>query len=198
MGFFSSLTADTKESIANVHAGGSPTVYMLQPNGAAPIAEPEYDGYGVWGGVDQYEWLADMNAPSLGLDLSRMDFEAKRDIGLSLVYGAVMYMPARDEYFSIWRDYRPVLATLGIECTFIDENYAALFEDTRQTINDLISSGDMVSKPISSLVNAPYALKFSFNPDAVYEDLPPSLDCPHQGYFFPDEDEDNDDYSPNF
>lgn len=31
-----------------------------------------------------------------------------------------------------------------------------------------------------------YPLKFSYNPDARYEDWPPSQQCPYQGHFYPD------------
>jgi hypothetical protein len=31
-----------------------------------------------------------------------------------------------------------------------------------------------------------FCLKFSFNPKAKYDKLPPSEDCPNQGYFYPE------------
>jgi hypothetical protein len=51
MGFFSWKTADTDESIANVHTGNHKTVFLLQPDGAEPIEDRAYDGYGRFGGV---------------------------------------------------------------------------------------------------------------------------------------------------
>lgn len=40
-----------------------------------------------------------------------------------------------------------------------------------------------------------YPLKFSYNKDAVYEELKASDSCPDQGFFY-DDDEDEDDYCP--
>ncbi|KLV03530.1 hypothetical protein ABT56_19065 [Photobacterium aquae] len=60
MGFFSWKTADSKESIANAyanHENSGRVVYLLQPNDE-PIPEPKYNGYGVFGGMDVFIWLA--------------------------------------------------------------------------------------------------------------------------------------------
>lgn len=115
MGFFSWKTADTKESIANVHAQPNQRpVYLLQPKGCEPIKCSVYDGYGVFGGIDAYEWLATMNGMASG----------GREAGIDL-------------------QFEP---------------------DSRPT---------------------PYiGLKFSYDPKAVWEDLPESEDCPEQGFFY--------------
>jgi len=70
MGFFSWKTADTKKSINNIHSRRphKRTVYMLQPNGGDPIAENDYDGYGIFNGIDAYAWLARMNLAVKGTD----------------------------------------------------------------------------------------------------------------------------------
>lgn len=116
MGFFSWKTADTGESIANVHAGHQnswKTVYLLQPDGKPPIAaEGGYLGYGDFGDVDAYEWLADAN------------------------------------------------------------NIPATHADRR--LDGIYGRKGALEFP----------LKFSFDKDAVYEDLPASDDCEHQGYFY--------------
>lgn len=61
MGFFSWNTQDTNESIANNYSG-SPTftVYMFDDKGNV-WKEDDYEGYGVFGGKDFYELLAEMN-----------------------------------------------------------------------------------------------------------------------------------------
>ena len=120
MGFFSWKTADTNESILNRFAcedHGIPvkTVYLLQPNGLPPIEETSYEGYGVFGEIDAYSWLASMK----GLGDDRMD---------------------------------------GIDLAF--------------------DNPDQIEFP----------LKFSFNKNAKYEELPASEDCPYQGYFIDEED----------
>lgn len=124
MGFFSWLTADTNESIANKHQPVKPVkkVYLLQPNGQPAIEESAYDGYGVFGGVDAYAWLAKANAKAMNLDLSQASTNDQlRGIGISIQF-----------------------------------------------------------KRKSEIV---YPLKFSFDPNAVYESLPESEGCPEQGFF---------------
>ena len=120
MGFFSWKTADTNESIANreaPHPNAGRTVYLLQPNGAPPIQEDDYVGYGVFGGVDAFAWLAEMN----GLGTPGLRIEERRSFG------------------------------------------------ARAYLDDV---------PLK------YPLKFSFNKDAVYEDLPASTWDPYQGFFY--------------
>jgi len=77
MGFFSWNTLDTKKSIANVH---SPRrcfgVYMHDDRGNT-FFEPAYDGYGVFGGKDYYELLAEMNGYTT------------RDEGIDIAFGHI-------------------------------------------------------------------------------------------------------------
>lgn len=61
MGFFSWLTCDTGESISNVHScRGAKSVVMVAPDGRRWV-ENSYGGYGVFGGKDFYELLAELN-----------------------------------------------------------------------------------------------------------------------------------------
>lgn len=61
MGFFSWKTQDTDMSIANQHSTRDTfTVVMLDDRGNKWY-EQNYDGYGVFGGKDYYELLAEMN-----------------------------------------------------------------------------------------------------------------------------------------
>jgi len=61
MGFFSWRTQDTDVSIANQHSTRDTfTVVMLDDTGNKWY-EQNYDGYGVFGGKDYYELLAEMN-----------------------------------------------------------------------------------------------------------------------------------------
>lgn len=61
MGYFSWLTSDTQESIANNCTEQCRPVYLLQPGDLGNILESSYEGYGEFGGVDVFEWLARMN-----------------------------------------------------------------------------------------------------------------------------------------
>lgn len=63
MGFFSWKTSDTKESISNKHSVlGALPVYLVTPDNEK-IFEPDYDGYGVFGGHDVFALLAKWNVP---------------------------------------------------------------------------------------------------------------------------------------
>jgi len=88
MGFFSFTTADTQEPIRNKHTGESKPVYLIQPKGA-PICEPAYDGYGIFGGVDIYVWIAEQNSP-YSEDTTNMTEEEKRDWGIKLFWSGDM------------------------------------------------------------------------------------------------------------
>lgn len=65
MGFFSWETSDTKQSVANNCQSKKEckVVYLLQPGGKDSIEEESYSGYGIFGGVDAYAWIARMNMP---------------------------------------------------------------------------------------------------------------------------------------
>jgi hypothetical protein len=41
-----------------------------------------------------------------------------------------------------------------------------------------------VREPVSAHFPVRFPLKFSFRANAVYEDLPASLPCPHQGCYY--------------
>ena len=60
MGFFSFKTHDTHKSIWNWHTGLSFPVQMTDNKGNRWI-ENSYSGYGMFGGKDYYELLAEMN-----------------------------------------------------------------------------------------------------------------------------------------
>lgn len=133
MGMFSWLTADTQESISNTYSTrGAQTVYMLRPHEVPPLQEDNYEGYGVFGGMDAYVWLYQMNT-----DYKRWVPDGE---------------PRRLE---------------GVAMDFQEET------------------------------NLRYPLKFSFDPKAVYEDLPASKHCPDQGFFYDDDFVDEDETCPH-
>ena len=64
MGFFSWNTSDTNESIPSRYSErGTFTVYMVDNNNNV-WQEDNYEGYGIFGGKDFYELLAEMNGLS--------------------------------------------------------------------------------------------------------------------------------------
>lgn len=75
MGFFSWKTSDTNKSINNIHSGLKPfTVHMITHDGRI-WTEDAYNGYGVFGGKDIYELIAELNHK-----------EGGRSAGINLVY----------------------------------------------------------------------------------------------------------------
>ena len=82
MGFFSWKTSDTNESISNRYSK-RPTfgIKMLDDKGNFWL-EHDYEGYGVFGGKDYYELLAEMN-PRKGRGRF---YKEKRDKGIDLEF----------------------------------------------------------------------------------------------------------------
>ena len=77
MGYFSWKTCDNDESIANECATRPTfTVHMIAPDGRV-FTEESYEGYGVFGGKDFYDFLCELNGlpgdRSAGIDLCFKD-----------------------------------------------------------------------------------------------------------------------------
>jgi len=108
MGFFSWKTNDTDKSIANVHSGMEAFEVTMQDDKGNKWIEPEYDGYGNFGGKDYYQLLAEMNRPKLCTG----DREHDRSIGIRLECGVngiknkktgTTYMGQDIDFFN-WQD----------------------------------------------------------------------------------------------
>ena len=182
MGFFSFKTCDTQESIANSYSSRkTKTVYMLQPNGLSSIVEPAYEGYGVFNGVDCYAWVCEMNSHCLQseLNFNRFDIEKRRGLGVMMALGSVYEDQETGKVWHIFTDGRDI-----IPGEFHKGNYGTEFEGSGMTVNQCVESGRLVEKDIIEMIDLKYPLKFSFNPNARYEDYGPSENCPHQGYFY--------------
>lgn len=69
MGFFSWHAQDTGRSIANKYSSRPTfTVYMVNPVNDEYWKEDNYEGYGVFGGKDYYELLAEINGKNSDRD----------------------------------------------------------------------------------------------------------------------------------
>jgi len=75
MGLFSWKTMDTNKSICNSYSCRKPFKVVMTDNKGNKWIEENYEGYGVFGGKDFYELLAEMNG------------EKDRHRGISLAYG---------------------------------------------------------------------------------------------------------------
>ena len=169
MGYFSWLTADTEESI---RVGGK--AYLLQPD-KPPIFEESYNGYGDFGGIDAYSWLADTNYP----DPSR-SAEASRKLGLAIGIGHVYQDTKTQEYWSVFHGYE----LPGITVKQFKENFSTPNPEWGGlSASAAEKSGRLVRMRIRDILEVKYLLKFSFDENAKYEDLPASKNDPTQGYF---------------
>ena len=180
MGFFSWKTSDTKQSIPNVASGRhTRPVYLLQPNGKAPIEEREYEGHGRFGDVDAYVWLAKENAEAIGLSLAGKSEEAIRLIGISLSVGDCYKDTETGDIWHIFHDARDI-----IPGHYFAGRYDQIIPALNGSPNDLIDSGRLERLSVAEVVSLPYPLKFSFDPAAKYDALPAAENCPDQGYFY--------------
>lgn len=182
MGFFSWKTADTQESIPNVYAEREPvTVFMLQPSGEPSIVEHSYEGNGQFAGMNVHLWLANNNAAALGFDIDALSYGDLILLGIGLECGTVMRDTQTGEYWHIYSDYRAILPG-----RYVALRYNEVIPELGDSANNLRESGRFESLEIADAVDPPYPLKFSFNKNARYEDLPASERCPDQGFFYDD------------
>lgn len=179
MGFFSWKTADTKESIPSIHSSREPMkAYLLQPGGAPALLDNcAYEGYGKIAGVDVYEWLAEQNFG----DKTLVDIAITADCGHyyvdenNVVYMCSMHINEKhDKYL------RLTLNNPDGEIVYFSNYGASIDKLGGMSANDAIAIKVLHEQKIP----LKYPLKFSQNPDAVYEELPASETCENQGFFY--------------
>lgn len=188
MGFFSWLTADDKVSVSSSYSSrGAKTVHLLQPNGQPPITEADYEGYGVFGGVDAYVWLARTNMPAT--DLVGLDEEKIRDIGCALDMGSYYRDTQTGDLLSIFHRIPDAVQKLhGLKIEHLGVHYQKeLDRFGGKTSNDLVAEKRFVE---IALPRVTHPIKLSHDANAIYENLPASDSCPQQGYFYEDEEYD--------
>lgn len=175
MGFFSWKTADSGESIANVYSGKRVRpVYLLQPDGEN-IREDAYEGYGEFGGVDAYEWLAERNFG----DSSLTSAAISSDCGDYL----------EDARGNIWlcslhlseRDARHIFGNRNLR---FFPHFMTRIPELKCNANEAVESGLFKRRHIKDDYPLSFPLKFSFNRNASYYDLTQSDHCEAQGFFY--------------
>lgn len=81
MGFFSWKTMDTDESICNRYCGKETfSVVMVNPKTGEMFEENDYEGYGVFGGKNYYDLVAELNGKS------------GRKEGIDIAFGSADYV----------------------------------------------------------------------------------------------------------
>ena len=85
MGFFSWRTQDTDRSIANKYSNRKTFPVVMIDNKGNKWVEQDYEGYGVFGGKDYYELLAEMNGVEIDKDIENYE-DKMRAAGISLAF----------------------------------------------------------------------------------------------------------------
>mgnify|MGYP000247643865 CR=1 FL=1 len=178
MGYFSFLTADTKKSIRLSDMPRAKSVYMLMPGNQPNVIEESYEGYGIFGGIDCYSWLAEANFPGY----------SDRDLGICAFFGEVYKINGKHyaPLFSFWNAFHDKLISelvsdlnphrvVSMNAEIDELNGLSL----QQAINSNKFSKDIEVIKVIDLLK--YPLKFSFKKSAVYEKLAASERCPKQG-----------------
>jgi hypothetical protein len=171
MGFFSFKTADTEESIPASASGMSmKPVYLLQPNGKKPIREDHYEGYGVFGGVDCYEWLSKANN--------------LKSRNLAVYADAESYYEDDNNYYACEIE----LSENDLRTVVPDQDkHIVMFDDYAVVMKNGLNVKDMVKQKLirPQTYQLAFPLKFSFDENAVYENLTASKECEFNGYDYP-------------
>jgi hypothetical protein len=176
MGLFSWITQDTVRSIPSRYSERETFPVTMSDNKGNRWVETEYEGYGVFGGKDYYQLVAEMNGRATG------DLESDRTIGihLELGIGAIKHKTTGQVYKSRNVDFF---------------NWSSDILPHGLSANDSLDTGDWEHVDIFEegvlLPNLTENSKFEW-----VNEGPES--CEHQGYFYPenddDEDDDEDDY----
>lgn len=94
MGFFSWKTQDTNKSISNTYSSRKTFKIVMTDNKGNKWIEEDYEGYGIFGGKDYYELVAEMNGftkeniPKNWQDVIVYDSAqpSLRDVGIDLFF----------------------------------------------------------------------------------------------------------------
>jgi hypothetical protein len=180
MGFFSWTTSDSRKSIRNVRSIGCKTVYLLQPNGAPPIEEPAYNGYGVFGGVDAHVWLARMNLPKESL--AGLTDSQLRSAGIDMDCGNLLRIKKDGKLYGVFHGASNIYKAMGIDVECFKGRWSDPIPAFGMSPNQMIDAGLAEAINVLSVYAIRYPLKFSFDRNAKYEDLPAAGTDPNQGF----------------
>ncbi|MUJ20327.1 hypothetical protein [Aliivibrio fischeri] len=184
MGFMSWETADTHQSIPNMHAShenANKAFYLLLPNNTSRKVS-YYNGYGQMLGRSAYCFVMEFNFTAEQLSIMDDDDERLEMMGMMLLTG---------EYFETNEGVKYVY---GENCTdlnaLLGENMISVdYGWEKITINGVSTNmegheelGNVKSKKLSSFIK--FHLKFSYSPDALYSELKASKICTKQGFFY--------------
>lgn len=179
MGLFSWCTSDTRKSISctfNSYAGAPTTVYLLNPFGD-PYKESNYEGYGVFGGRDVYELVAEWNRKYLTVDNLK---KPVREHWASDKEGDEYFTKAMQRYEQKCRGLKDYAA--GASDEYMQKHYGTVFgygdgSDWKRCLGIDVACYD------EDHVKLKYPIKLVEVP-VPYEEAEMSPSCPFQGYFY--------------
>ena len=167
MGFFSWKTIDTDRSICNFYSGKDVFPVTMTDNKGNRYHETCYEGYGVFGGKDYYELLAEMNG------YENDDPEAKRLHGINLAFGRhyIENKTTKERFYAGGED-------------FFNWEHDIVFKG--KSANQLLDTGKWISGVSKEKVLHP---NLTEDPNWQWDDVEPDQ-CEYQGFFYPEENED--------
>ena len=173
MGLFSFLTHDTKISIPVVGSNRKPIkVHMIDDQGHI-WTETNYEGYGIFGGKDIYEVIAEMNPKNIITEL--MVGREKRDIGIALHFGVNGVMNKKTREVFLFR---------------IDfNNWNEVIEKVGKSPNDLLDEHSDLWLQITLNCNCRTPMLLEVPPSKNFFTFYELRSCEHQGFFYPDNEE---------
>lgn len=184
MGLFSWLTADTEESIPCVYSNRLPFIVHMVTEDGQIFTEKEYDGYGNFGGKDFYVLAAELNG------LKGKDDEETRNLffddiwkrGVQTKDGTtkLFYRKDFDTYESkiVVGELLVTPNELTSRCDWVSFDYGS---------DGFHNHGFKMPKLVKNLPNKNIDWKVWFN------NLPYNESCPDQGYFYSNDDDDDED-----
>lgn len=182
MGFFSWKTSDTKKSIWNYHSGRKLiTVHMITEDGKV-FTESEYGGYGVFGGKDIYELIAEMNgftmekAPKKSMFDDGTVKQAKRNFAINLCCNSFI-TNGKEKFHSGGIDF----FNWGEEKIYEGKSANQLVEEGWKKFEYM--SWDEAAKGGVKLPKLVERLPSKEEWKKVWDKLPYPKNCPNQGYF---------------
>lgn len=149
-------------------------MYLLQPGGQPPIPEYGYEGYGHFGDIDAHLWLARKNVPNA----DALNRDTLVSLGIGLDVGRAFIDTETDTIWSVFHDHR-----LLIGGKFFAGTFNEVIAELGMSGNEAMKQRRLYQVPVKQLAMLRYPLKFSFNPNAVYESLPAAKICETQGFF---------------
>lgn len=181
MGFFSWNTSDTERSIANSYSCRDTfTVHMITEDGRV-FTEEDYEGYGVFGGKDIYELIAEMNDLCPGGDI-----DEKRIAAIDLLFKTVITCGERSYTagvdFANWEE--PIEAEGGRTANaLVSMGWKQVYPNGYGDFEAAAANGIKLPKLVEIIPRDFHSVNYPTN-------------CPDQGFFYDDEveDDEEDDY----